>query len=165
MNLGFVENSTPERELFVVERFSAVVVPLRNIRKSALKRSTTNPTCGRFRIPMRAKKEWRLPMNLPRPLTCVLSPAAGARKFQCACPRGALSSPHRGRSWVRGIRFLSSVRDKFVVESLPQGEGERPRGHIISDFLSTVFWGEDKGEGDFVTAFSQAVMSETLLSL
>ena len=59
MNRGIVEQHQ-ERESFVVERFSAVVVPLRNIRKSALKRSTTNLTCGRFMVPMRAKKEWRL---------------------------------------------------------------------------------------------------------
>jgi hypothetical protein len=58
MNLGF-EEQYPKREWFVVERFSAVVVPLRNILKSALKRSTT---------------------NLPRPLTFVLSPAVGERK-------------------------------------------------------------------------------------
>ena len=66
LNRGIVEQH-PERESFVVERFSADLVPLRNILKSALKRSTTNLTCGRFMVPMRAKKEWRLPMNLPRP--------------------------------------------------------------------------------------------------
>src|ERR1051326_6229423 len=41
MNLGFVEPYS-KREWFVVERFSAVVVPFRHARKSALKRSTTN---------------------------------------------------------------------------------------------------------------------------
>src|ERR1051326_4148341 len=63
-NLGFAEPH-PKRSWFVVERFSAVVVPLRNILKSALKRSTTDLTRGRFMVPMRARKEWRLSMNLP----------------------------------------------------------------------------------------------------
>ena len=78
MNRGF-EEQHPERESFVVERFSAVVVPLRNILKSALKRSTTNLTCGRFIGPNARQKGVEATMNLPRPLTCVLSPAAGER--------------------------------------------------------------------------------------
>ena len=62
------------------------------------------------------------PVDAASPFTFVLSPDAGARKFQCACPRGVLSSPHRGRGRVRRIRFLDSIRDKFVVQSLPSRE-------------------------------------------
>ena len=81
MNLGIVEQH-PKWEWFVVERFSAVVVPLRNILKSALKRSTTNLTCGRFMVPMRAKKEWRLPMNLPRPPHLCPLPRSGGEEMR-----------------------------------------------------------------------------------
>src|ERR1051326_7227800 len=68
----------------------------------------------------------------------LLSPDAGARKFQCACPRGALSSPHRGRGGVRGIRFLGSIRDKFVVQSLPNSESTRGMGRGESNKHSTI---------------------------
>ena len=59
MNRGFVE-PRPKREWFVVERFSAVVAPLRHGRKFALKRSTTNLT------------EQRLPAFVVRPSGCPL---------------------------------------------------------------------------------------------
>jgi hypothetical protein len=59
MNCGIVEPH-PERESFVVERFSTDLWAWRNGTTTALKRSTTNLTCGRFMVPMRAKKEWRL---------------------------------------------------------------------------------------------------------
>src|ERR1051326_8727324 len=70
-NLGFAEPH-PKRSWFVVERFSAVVMPLRNILKSALKRSTTNPTCGRFIGPnARQKGEETIHEPPPVPLTCI----------------------------------------------------------------------------------------------
>jgi|ERR1051326_503690 hypothetical protein len=53
MNLGFVEQRS-KREWFVV-RFSAVVVPLRHARKSALKRSTTNLTLSQKNHRLRRK--------------------------------------------------------------------------------------------------------------
>ena len=143
MNLGIVEPH-PERSSFVVERFSADLRAWCNGTTTALKRSTTNRR--RFMVPMRPKKEWRLPVNLPRPLTCVLSPWE--------------------RGGVRGIRFLGSIRDKFVVEPLPLRERCRVGCHSQHEenatrlgtadatprrcLISSPFRGEDKGEGDFL---------------
>ena len=95
-------------ESFVVERFSAVVVSLRNILKSALKRSTTNLASEGSWSQCAPKKEWGLPMNLrvesEIPLTFVLSPATWERKSpnRATAPRCDLLSPC-GRGRVRGI--------------------------------------------------------------
>src|ERR1051326_535169 len=188
MNLGFVEQH-PKWEWFVVERFSADSLALLNGTTTALKRSTTN--LRRFMGSIRDKKEWRLPMNLPRPLTperdmvpigdfmsLLLSPDAGAGKFQCACPRGPLSSPPRGRGWVGRIRFLDSIRDKFVVEPLPQGTRCRVGCHSQREenatrlgtadatprrcLISSPFRGEDKGEGDFLLGAARTPGGESV---
>src|ERR1051326_6527403 len=85
MNLGIVEQH-PERESFVVERFSADLRAWRNGTTTALKRSTTN--LRRFMVPMCAKTEWRLPMNLPRPPPPPQPPPP---------PSPSSSPPQRGR--------------------------------------------------------------------
>src|ERR1051326_4707894 len=139
MNRGIVEQH-PARESFVVERFSAVVALFRHARKSALKRSTTN--LRRFRVPMRAKKEWRLPMNLPhRPLTCVLFLAAGERQGEGEsvivgheCPRSfwpqdsASGSAHLDTATVRkrmGVVALAvpSQLSASLGRDFAKGEG------------------------------------------
>src|ERR1051326_8273457 len=61
-NLGIAERH-PERESFVVERFSAAVMPFRIARKSALKRSTTNLAFEGSWSQCATKTLWRLPMN------------------------------------------------------------------------------------------------------
>jgi hypothetical protein len=60
MNRGFAERH-PKRSWFVVERFSADLRAWRNGTTTALKRSTTNLTCGRFRVPVRAKRSGGYP--------------------------------------------------------------------------------------------------------
>src|ERR1051326_3440610 len=97
MNLGFVEQH-PKREWFVVERFSAVVVPFRDALKSALKRSTTNLTpegswsqCA----PKGAQASHEPVHGNGRPSHFVLSPAAGERRSadRAMAPRWDLLSP------------------------------------------------------------------------
>jgi hypothetical protein len=100
-------------------------MPLRNILKSALKRSTTNFRCGRFRIPMRSGGE-EIPMRLSA--------------------RGALLSPPGGRGWVRGV-VKRQQEWQFVRNDNGSGEDtpnrrlkksvfSRMNGNFVAEFVT-----------------------------
>jgi hypothetical protein len=94
---------------------------------------------------MRAKKEWRLPMNLSRPLTCVLSPAAGERKVRTEDIGNTFESEKRPAEIDffdrRGFPFWEKSKCVFCVspilyafgggrdsEQLPSPLSSPPRG-------------------------------------
>ena len=84
-----------------------------------------------------AKTVSRLPMNLNAetkgpPSSLILSPEAGARKFQCACLREALYSPHRGERPGEGesVPGQDSQTGGCGFSSLA-GEG-RVRGAVVA---------------------------------
>jgi hypothetical protein len=138
MNLGIVE-PRPERESFVVKRFSADLQAWRNGTTTALKRSTTN--LRRFMVPMRAKKEWRLPMNLPRPPHLCPLPRSGGEEMRKSrgrngrrspLPQGRGSKPSPENEAPFGERDSQSRNDQ--IPSPLGGEG-RVRG--VTNYMDT----------------------------
>ena|ERR1051326_245095 len=90
------------------------------------------PHFQRFMAPMpneNGVEATHKPVDTGSPLILILSPEAGERKYRSptATLECALLSPP-GRGWVRGIRFMGSIRDKFVVESPPSA----PKGRDLA---------------------------------